>query len=477
MKMDSPKIIQGGMGFGVSDWRLAQAVSKLGQMGVVSGTALDVVVARTLQAGDPGERVQRALENFPFPEISRRVMDLFYVPGGLPKDQPFRKIPMYDLEGRRASQELCIVGNYVEVFLAREGHSNPVGINYLEKIQIPLLSSIYGAMLAGVSVIIMGAGIPLAVPEILDALALHQPVQYPVSVTGIDGDHEIFNLPFDPSDFIEESSALPPLCRPDFLPVVSSDSLASILLRKASGSIEGFIVEGNVAGGHNAPPRGKLSMSSENEPIYGLRDDAKLSSFREFGLPFWLAGMYGSPEGMQRALAEGAAGVQAGTAFALCRESGLLPDVRRELVREALAGKAHIFTDSQASPTGFPFKVADLAGSLSEESVYRQRRRICDIGFLRQPYRKLDGSIGYRCPSEPVAVYVAKGGRKEDTVGRKCLCNALAANIGMPQRLPDGSCEKCLVTMGDDLVDIGRFCASGQTDYSAADVIRVMLST
>lgn len=36
-----PKIIQGGMGVGVSNWRLANAVSKLGQLGVVSGTALD----------------------------------------------------------------------------------------------------------------------------------------------------------------------------------------------------------------------------------------------------------------------------------------------------------------------------------------------------------------------------------------------------------------------------------------------------
>ncbi len=477
MKMQAPEIIQGGMGFGISDWRLAQAVSALGQLGVVSGTALDVVVARKLQGGDPDGHVRRALEHFPFPGIARRVMDAYFVPGGLPKDTPFRKIPMHDLEGRREPQELCIVGNFVEIFLAREGHANPVGINYLEKIQIPHLPSIYGAMLAGAAVVIMGAGIPLAVPGILDALALHKPVEYPVNVAGRDGGNEMVNLTFDPSVFIEDSTAPAPLTRPDFLPIVSSESLASILLRKASGSIEGFIVEGNVAGGHNAPPRGKLSMSAENEPVYGLRDEAKLSSFRGFGLPFWLAGMYGSPEGVQRARDAGAAGVQAGTAFALCRESGLLPEVRRELVREALAGKARIFTDAQASPTGFPFKVADLAGSLSEEAVYRQRRRICDIGFLRQPYRRSDGVIGYRCAAEPVAAYVAKGGCEEDTVGRKCLCNALAANIGMPQRLPDGSYEKCLVTMGDDLVDIGRFCSPDQIDYSASDVIRVMLDS
>ncbi|NNJ70496.1 MAG: hypothetical protein HKP10_04325 [Kiritimatiellales bacterium] len=113
---------------------------------------------------------------------------------------------------------------------------------------------------------------------------------------------------------------------------------------------------------------------------------------------------------------------------------------------------------------------------MSEASVYQHRRRVCDVGFLRQPYRRPDGKIGYRCPAEPVAAYVAKGGREEDAVGRKCLCNALAANIGMPQHLSDGTSEKCLVTMGDDLAGIGRFCSPESTDYSAADVIRVMLN-
>ena len=49
-----PVIIQGGMGAGVSSWRLARAVSSTGQLGVVSGTALDVILARRLQEGDPG---------------------------------------------------------------------------------------------------------------------------------------------------------------------------------------------------------------------------------------------------------------------------------------------------------------------------------------------------------------------------------------------------------------------------------------
>jgi NAD(P)H-dependent flavin oxidoreductase YrpB (nitropropane dioxygenase family) len=60
-----PVIIQGGMGVGVSGWRLAQAVAATGQLGVVSGVALDAVLARRLQRGDPDGQVRRALACFP----------------------------------------------------------------------------------------------------------------------------------------------------------------------------------------------------------------------------------------------------------------------------------------------------------------------------------------------------------------------------------------------------------------------------
>ena len=54
-----PPIIQGGMGIGVSGWRLARAVSQLGQLGVVSGTALDLLLTRQLQLGDTGGHLRR----------------------------------------------------------------------------------------------------------------------------------------------------------------------------------------------------------------------------------------------------------------------------------------------------------------------------------------------------------------------------------------------------------------------------------
>lgn len=465
------------MGIGISNWHLAQAVSKAGQLGVVSGTTLSVVLSRRLQDGDPNGLIRNALKHFPFPNMAKRVLERFFIPGGKQKDAPYRATPMHNLSDRREPLELCIVSNFVEVFLAKQGHSNPVGINYLEKLQVPHLASIYGALLAGVSVIIMGAGIPLAIPSVLTALTQHEKATYPIHVAGTDGKSETIHMVFDPAEFIEQSPLPARLKHPDFLPIVSSDSLASILLRKVPEGIDGFIIESNLAGGHNAPPRGRGALSSNGEPVYGPRDDAKLAAFRDIGLPFWLAGSVGSPEGLRMAQQEGAQGIQAGTIFALCEESGLRPDVRRELIRQALAGNAPIFTDPAASPTGFPFKVAELEGSLSEESAYEQRPRICDIGSLRQPYRRADGTIGYRCSAEPCESYLTKGGKEADTVGRKCLCNALVANAGMPQRLPDGTDEPCLVTMGADLAGIDRFCTPDHIDFSAADVVRTLLQT
>lgn len=474
MHIAIPKIIQGGMGVGVSNWRLTQAVSRLGQLGVVSGTGLDQVLARRLQDGDLGGEMRRAMAHFPFPQMAQRILDLFFIPGGKKPNAPYKTLGLFTIKNSRWLDELCIVANFVEVFLAREGHANPVGINYMEKLQLPHLPSIYGAMLAGVAVVIMGAGIPLEIPQVLDLLAKHQPTTYPIRVHGAKPDTDCLRV-FDPAVFAESGGHAEALVRPDFLPIISADSLATMMLRRAKGSIEGFVIEGPLAGGHNAPPRGQLQLTEDGQPIYGSRDEVNLEVMRKTGLPFWLGGAFGSSEGVRRALADGAAGVQVGTAFALCVESGLTADVRLALIREALSGRAKVFTDPRVSPAGFPFKVARLEGTLSEASVYEHRRKCCDLGYLRENYLKPDGTIGYRCPAEQESVYVAKGGKLEDTVGRKCVCNGLFANIGLGQVLPDGTREPCIVTLGDDFEHVGQFCTAEHPDYTAADVVRHLL--
>ncbi len=471
--MQFPQIIQGGMGVGVSNWRLAQAVAKLGQLGVVSGTALDSLFVRRLADGDEGGYMRRGLEAFPFPEMARRIWQEYFVPGGKPIGTPYPAMPMHQRRDPRKLVELCMVSNFVEVFLAREGHKNPVGINFLEKVQIPHLASIYGAMLAGVGYVLMGAGIPLHIPGVLDALAGLRPAQYHLAVTGASQDQDTA-MNFDPADYVQ--GPLPLLDRPSFLAIVSSNTLATTMLRRATGRVDGLVIETPIAGGHNAPPRGKLLLNANGEPIYGERDQVDIAGLRALGVPFWMAGGYGNARSVRSALDQGAAGVQVGTAFAFSEESGMRPDLKNELLAQAVSGSGVVFTDPLASPTGFPFKVAILQGSYSDAAVAEARTRVCDIGLLRESYATPNGKIGYRCSAEPVANYVAKGGKVEDTVGRKCLCNALMANIGHQQTRKDGSLEPPLVTVGDDLNTVAQFLAPGRTSYSAADVIKSLLS-
>ncbi len=297
---------------------------------------------------------------------------------------------------------------------------------------------------------------------------------YELYVTGAEpGDDTM--MTFAPREFME--CDLPLLKRPKFLAIIASNTLATTMVKKANGKVDGFVIEGPTAGGHNAPPRGKIQLNDVGEPVYGERDQVDLAKIRELGLPFWLAGEYGSPQKVQEALAAGAAGVQVGTAFAFCDESGLRRDYKRELIRKAIDGAAKVFTDPLASPTGFPFKVAQVEGTLSDDSVYAARPRICDLGFLREAYRTAEGKVDFRCPGEPVTLYVSKGGKLENTVGRKCLCNALVANIGHAQIRNGKHVEPGMITSGDDLRNVPQFLPAGRISYSAADVIGRILQT
>jgi len=460
------------MGVGVSNWRLAQAVSRLGQLGVVSGTALDQLFARRLADGDKGGDMRRGLDAFPFPEMARRIWNEFFVPGGKPAGASYPAMPMHKQPDSRKLIELCIVSNFIEVFLARQGHGNPVGINYLEKVQLPHLPSIYGAMLAGASYVLMGAGIPLHIPGVLDAYAAGRPAEYKLNVAGAATESDA-TMRFNPAEYAE--GGLPALTRPKFLAIVSSNTLAATMLRRANGRVDGLVIEGPTAGGHNAPPRGKLQLTAEGEPMYGERDQVDLAELRKLGAPFWLAGGYGKRGMLRAALNEGAAGIQVGTAFAMSEESGLRDDLKRRLLAMAQSGEGQVFTDPLASPTGFPFKVARLSGTLAEREVYDGRRRYCDLGYLRELYVKANGEIGYRCAAEPDASYAAKGGEAADAFGRKCLCNALMANAGYAQVRDDGTAEPALVTVGDDLNAAAGFLKPGRESYGAADVVEALL--
>jgi nitronate monooxygenase len=516
-----PKIIQGGMGIRISNWKLAREVARKGELGVISGTVMDTVMIRTLQDGDPDGSIRRALAAFPDQDMAKRALDKYFVEGGKGPDKPYKSLQMWTLNPTQPLLEACVLGNFCEVWLAKHNDdSTPiegaiVGINRLTKVPLPTCASLYGAMLADVDYVIMGAGIPLTVPGVLDCFADgNKDVSFGVSVAG---SKEEYSTKFSPKEFWTNSGK-PELVnelklnRPNFVPIVSSVVLAQSMLKRANGKgpnsgIDGFVIELPTAGGHNAPPRGfaydpvakshAVDLNERGEPVYGPKDEVNLLKFLKAskGLPFWLAGSYAHAEKFLDVIELGGAGVQVGSMFALAKESGMEQSVKENILRRLADGETlDVFTDPVASPTGFPFKVLELKDTLSEKDNYENRPRICSLGYLRTPYIKdgEEGKIGYRCPAEPVDDWVKKGGSIEATVGRKCLCNALCANIGQPQYRKNQLIneetgkkdlpyiEGTLITIGDEVNLAKRFikqdAVTGAWSYSAADVVDYLKS-
>jgi len=418
---------------------------------------------------------------------------------------------MWSIEPSQSLLEAAVVANYCEVWLAKHNDNGSpidgvVGMNRLTKVQLPTIASLYGAMLADVDYIIMGAGIPLHIPGVLDALSEGNDATLAIDVAGSEESHSI---KFSPKSFWKASSQAAlaenkTLKRPAFVPIVSSVVLAQSMLKRADGKgptkgIDGFVVELPTAGGHNAPPRGfrydpvarshTVDLNEKGEPVYGPKDEVDLHKFAKASkaVPFWMAGSYAHPDKLAEILEMGAAGVQVGTMFALADESGMDDYTKQQVLSTIAEEGVDVFTDPVASPTGYPFKVLELKNTMSSEEVYGQRPRQCNLGYLRTPYIDAKGKIGYRCPAEPVADWVKKGGEIEATIGRKCLCNALMANVGLPQTRAIMNkagdkvtyVESMLITTGDDVNSCRRFMKvdeDGNWSYSAGDVIDYLKS-
>jgi len=449
------RIIQGGMGVNISSWPLARVVSILGQQGTVSGVELERVMTHVLQLGDPGGYIRRALSHFPFPNISEKIIQKFFVEGGLKNNQRIKPVQMLNVKPSALLISLIICANFAYVWLAKEGHDNPISINYLEKISIPHVYAITGSMMAGVDYITMGAGLPLQIPDVIKGLSEGREVGYRIPVIGRDGKNSSYNLTFNPTEFFGKKVEFDKT--PGFIPIISSNILGELLAKKlAHNSITGLVLEGPSAGGHNAPIR-----------------ELTYSKIKDLGWPFWIGGSCASADSLKQALEVGAVGIQAGSIFALSNESSMAPNIKQKIRDLGFEGKIVVRTDTRISPTGFPFKVLSLDGSISEAEIYNSRARICNQGALVSVYETANGKFGYRCSAEPVDIYVAKGGNVNDTVGRGCLCNGLNSTAGLVINN-----EPPIVTLGDDFsfLQSPMLMKKIGDGYSAEQAIQYILS-
>jgi nitronate monooxygenase len=436
----------------------------MGQLGVVSGTAIDNVFVRRLQDHGIDDELQQALDSFP----ARSVVDDIVGKYGVRRtgSKPYRSLPALTHASKGRSIDAIVLASFVEVKLAKMGHDGVVGINLLTKVQLPTAAALCGAILAGVDYVLMGAGVPTHIPGVLDQLANGEPVDLPLSVTGASSDNPLTSLHFDPTPYLGSGV----LTRPRFIGIISSHVLAAALAKRSNGPVHGFVVERPSAGGHNAPPRGAFDVDDEGNPQYGERDVVDFEALAGLGKPFWIGGGVTSAKDVRDAFALGASGVQVGTLFAYCNESGMDPDLRQRVLLEAKSSSVAVKTSLRASSTGYPFKVASVSDTISEPAVYADRRRKCDLGYLREAYLEPDGSTGYRCAAEPVDAFVRKGGSIELTNGSTCLCNGLMSTCGLGQFRADGHREPPIVTSGDYLNDIRQLLV-GRDSYSASDVI------
>ena len=106
------KLIQGGMGAYVSNWRLARAVAMEQQgvtAGTVSGIGLDVGYARILELGDPGGHIRRALHAFDEKfgtSMGHEFFSRYFIPGGKAPMDKFHHFPMQTAKALNGTERI-----------------------------------------------------------------------------------------------------------------------------------------------------------------------------------------------------------------------------------------------------------------------------------------------------------------------------------------------------------------------------------
>jgi nitronate monooxygenase len=494
--MHLPTLIQGTPQLALSTWPLARAVAQAGQLGVVSSAPLAVVLARRLQLGDFDGHLRRALEHFPFPGAARRVWEQFFVPGGKAADQPFELARQPTLDQGPALVELMLLANFTEVFLAKEAHPGAVGLHLHDEVRIPLLPSLYGAVLAGVDWVLIEGRHADALPAALDRLLLGQPAAVRVGLSGsspeqgaptgapdvtpgpptpsrspptgegppaparadglervVSPDDASVRCGFDPA-FLGEVPP-PALKRPRLLVFVDSPEQAAASFLRAGGRIDAFLWECGAA----------------------IPSAIALDHMRSLGLPFWLGGLAPTRENLAAARPAGAVGLRVSAPFTFCEESALDRQLKLRVLSLLREDPASLRTAVFTAPAGPPLQVLRLDGTASDATVFADRQRLCDVGYFRQAYRRTDGTIGYRCPGEPLLHHVEKGGAPAAASRQLCLCNSLLASIGLGQLRSVGETERALVPSGEDLRHLEQFLTPDGTTFRAADVIGHLLAS
>jgi len=250
---------------------------------------------------------------------------------------------------------------------------------------------------------------------------------------------------------------------PKLLPIVSNFAFCKRILDTWAKRYDGarpfaFVLENHAAGGHNAPPRNKVAFTETDDL------DSYFDKVLGLGVPVYVAGEFpggGSRRDYLHWLERGAYGIQVGSRFALCSDSGMRPDLRDAVIEANRRGESEVVTDLRLSPTGYPFKRVTVPGTLSDPRVYAARPRACNRMHLARSVfqEQSDGTVkeAYICPAMPEKRFLSLGGNPADLEGRVCLCNALLSTAGFYSDV-----EPPIVTLGESGLQVKELLSARQ---------------
>lgn len=313
-------IIQGGMGIGLSTFNLAGAVSREGGLGVLSSAALDRLVSARW--------------------------------------------------GKKFKAREAAAQDVIDAKVISRG--GPIGMNIMVAVINQYEDSVLGSMDGGVDVIISGAGLPMALPEIAKT--------HPRS----------------------EDVAL--------VPIVSSGRATDIILRRWSRSgrlPDAFVVEGPLAGGHIAwrDPNEAMDPSQKLENL--LSEVFEICTKWKLDIPVIAAGGVYTHQDILNYIRLGCGGVQMGTRFLATHESGANLEYKQMLV--SCTEEDIELASKPGSPCGMLFRVLKQS-PFYQEALRRERAPKCDKGYLLNK--------GF-CPS------------KYENEKTFCICNGLLSSVDL----------------------------------------------
>jgi nitronate monooxygenase len=311
-------VIQGGMGIGLSNYTLAGAVAAEGGMGVLSSAALDRIVSNR--------------------------------------------------HGRKMNHREAAAQDVIDAKKLSNG--GMIGMNVMVAVINTYEDSVLGAMDGGVDAIISGAGLPMALPEIVK---LH-----------------------------------PRADEVALIPIVSSGRATEVIFKRWSRSgrlPDALVVEGPLAGGHIAWRDLEQAADPANKLENLLEEVSAVCKAWNLNIPVIAAGGVYTFEDIKRYIDLGCGGVQMGTRFLATHESGANNTYKRLLV-ECKEEDIEL-ANKPGSPCGMLFRVLKQSPFYQEALNYARAPK-CDKGYLLNKGN---------CPAK----------NANDT--SFCICNGLLASI------------------------------------------------